>query len=403
VLTEKVYTSQEDDVITGTTISTEDHDPEGSGLLVSTTPVVAPSHGTIVIHDNGTFTYTPDRNYHGTDKVVVSVCDQESPQACAQKIVNFNLTPLNDGPILIAAISATTEGVSVSGNLSEGDSDPDGSLTYNATPLSGPDHGEIVINADGTYTYTPDEGFVGNEIVVINVCDNGSPALCAEKTLTITVNVSADVAPVAINDALTIFVGDAITLNVTANDTDADGDLDVTSVDLDPATPGVQQSIIIEGKGTASVNTQGVVSFIADAGFSGEVNLNYTVSDEKGLTSNVAQISILIQSNLPEGVFVPNGFSPNGDGQNDLFIIEGAEQFTVSLHVYNRWGNIVYGNKNYKNTWGGASMNVQDPDHATKISIGGNDTNLPDGTYFFVIEFADGTKKRYSGYVELRR
>jgi gliding motility-associated-like protein len=81
------------------------------------------------------------------------------------------------------------------------------------------------------------------------------------------------------------------------------------------------------------------------------------------------------------GLFIPEGFSPDGDGKNDTFIIQGAENFMISLTVYNRWGNIVYESKDYKNDWDGLA------NHG--IVIG---DKLPDGTYYYVVDLNNGNK-----------
>ena len=83
---------------------------------------------------------------------------------------------------------------------------------------------------------------------------------------------------------------------------------------------------------------------------------------------------------------VYSGFSPNGDAVNDFLIIEGLDLFPDhQLKVYNRWGAEVLNAKNYKNDWGGTW----------------NSANLPDGTYFYILE--DGKGKTYSGYIQIQR
>ncbi len=81
-----------------------------------------------------------------------------------------------------------------------------------------------------------------------------------------------------------------------------------------------------------------------------------------------------------------NGFSPNGDGINDFFTIEGIEKYPNNvLTIYNRYGAQVYTAKSYKNDWEGSWNNKQ----------------LPDGTYFYL--FNDGEGNTISGYVQINR
>jgi large repetitive protein len=89
-------------------------------------------------------------------------------------------------------------------------------------------------------------------------------------------------------------------------------------------------------------------------------------------------------------VIVPEGFSPNGDGVNDFFVINNPDGKTIKLTVYNRWGNIVYQADDYQNNWDGT---------ATKGLVIG--TELPDGTYFYIIEI-DG-KEQKPKFLTLKR
>ena len=90
----------------------------------------------------------------------------------------------------------------------------------------------------------------------------------------------------------------------------------------------------------------------------------------------------------PNGVELPTGFTPNGDGQNDLFVIHGLENHPENqLLVFNRWGNVVYDRLNYKNDWGGENREGE---------------YLPNGTYFIILRLgSDATNLQ--GYVDLRR
>jgi large repetitive protein len=80
---------------------------------------------------------------------------------------------------------------------------------------------------------------------------------------------------------------------------------------------------------------------------------------------------------------IPNGFSPNGDGINDLFVIEGIKPTERGeLIIFNRWGGVVYASDDYKST--GADKNKAWKGDANRGVIAiGKDQGLPDGTYFY--------------------
>ena len=94
-------------------------------------------------------------------------------------------------------------------------------------------------------------------------------------------------------------------------------------------------------------------------------------------------------------IIIPDGFSPNGDGINEIFVINNIRTLypNFTLEIFNRYGNILYkGNANSLD-WDGTSDKG--------IQIGGN--KLPVGVYFYVINFNDGSRKPLQGRVYLSR
>ena len=95
-------------------------------------------------------------------------------------------------------------------------------------------------------------------------------------------------------------------------------------------------------------------------------------------------------------IFIPSGFSPNKDGTNDLFVITRPFNTTISLDIFNRWGNQVYKSTDYKNTWDGKGNQPN--------RIMGDD--LPDGTYYYVVLATDrstGSIRKFAGFITLKR
>ncbi len=94
-------------------------------------------------------------------------------------------------------------------------------------------------------------------------------------------------------------------------------------------------------------------------------------------------------------VVIPQGISPNGDGSNDAFVIEGLlDRYpNNTLEVYNRWGYLVYSKKPYDNSWQGES---------NKDAAFGEGKSLPAGTYFYVLDLGNGTSPK-TGYLLLKR
>jgi gliding motility-associated-like protein len=99
---------------------------------------------------------------------------------------------------------------------------------------------------------------------------------------------------------------------------------------------------------------------------------------------NLPTIIVIPNSTL----FIPNGFSPNADNKNDMWVIKGLPKGT-KVTIFNRWGNKVYAKDDYDNTWDGR------PNVSGTL---GTD-KLPQGTYYYILEFTDGKTKAANGFV----
>ncbi|MBL7952590.1 MAG: gliding motility-associated C-terminal domain-containing protein [Flavobacteriales bacterium] len=102
-----------------------------------------------------------------------------------------------------------------------------------------------------------------------------------------------------------------------------------------------------------------------------------TATDACGRTATAQSVV-----NIDCEIIVPNVFTPNGDGQNDRFFIEGIVSTENTVKVFNRWGQVVFEAKNYRNTW--------------------NATDVPDGTYFYEVLTARATEA-LTGHVTILR
>jgi gliding motility-associated-like protein len=88
---------------------------------------------------------------------------------------------------------------------------------------------------------------------------------------------------------------------------------------------------------------------------------------------------------------MPNGYSPNNDGDNDAFVVHGLDAYHENeIIIFNRWGNIVFQKENYMNDWQGENTNGEP---------------LPDATYFAILTVKINSDKTVTltGYVDLRR
>ncbi len=123
----------------------------------------------------------------------------------------------------------------------------------------------------------------------------------------------------------------------------------------------------------------------------------YTVisTDTNGCISQASDIQLTI---ISCDITIYEAFSPNGDGKNEFFYVEGLEHYENSVvTIFNRWGTQVYHSDNYKNDWDGRSQNA--------MNINGD--VLPEGTYFYLLQLGGKEQPNsgeiYKGYVYLKR
>ncbi|WP_299452223.1 gliding motility-associated C-terminal domain-containing protein [uncultured Microscilla sp.] len=97
------------------------------------------------------------------------------------------------------------------------------------------------------------------------------------------------------------------------------------------------------------------------------------------------RVKITVRECDPEtdNLFIPNIITPNNDGKNDQFVIEGISNKGWALEIYNRWGSLVYQTGNYTNNWSGGG--------------------LPSGMYYYHLKHPQKTDKRYKGWVKILR
>ena len=176
------------------------------------------------------------------------------------------------------------------------------------------------------------------------------------------------------------FNGDSDPMLVLGDSTStlAAGKTDTILVVVNVRADGSTTTFLNSAYGSARAKS-GLVTDISTTGLNPDLNGNGNPTD-----SNEREATVLILPPSFASIFIPEGFSPNGDGVNDLFVIRGVSGLVVSLDVYNRWGNLVYTNANYQNDW--------DSKPNTGVVLNSDASGVPDGTYYYVINLSDGRK-----------
>lgn len=182
---------------------------------------------------------------------------------------------------------------------------------------------ELVPHPDGGYNITVKITRGGNMLITSTVIDNFHYPEAAPPNLRYGIasstgsqtniheirNIYIDVLdgtnlvnPVAADDILTVCQSNVALVDIALNDkTENDGgQVDKTSIDLDPAAIGLQKTLSIPGKGVFSINGAGLVVFTAEPTFTGIVSANYTIMDTYGKTSNNAALTLTYVAGPPQ-------------------------------------------------------------------------------------------------------
>ena len=274
------YSTGEDTqlVVAAAGVLANDTDLDGDSLTAVLE--TGPSNGWLSLDPDGSFIYTPDGGFSGSDGFTYHASDSStnSNVVTASIIVTAGNNPpvaADDGYSVDEDAMLTVSAPGVLAN----DSDPDGDPII-VSLLTNVSHGLLDLNADGSFTYTPNTNFNGADSFTY-AADAGSAS--DQATVNITVNAVND-APVAADDTDAVAEGGSINVDVRANDTDEeDGMPSVTVVITTPAL-----------NGTATVNEDGTVKYIYDGSETTGDMFKYTVKDSDGAPSNEATVSITV-------------------------------------------------------------------------------------------------------------
>ena len=261
----------EDSVIVGDVLS-NDLDADGDDLTA--TLADGPSNGTVMFNADGSFEYTPNANFNGSDSFTYTVSDGEFSDTGT---VNITVDAVNDAPSATDDSGSTLEGRPVTVDLLNNDTDIDGN-TLSVNAVSDGSNGTVVINGDGTVEYIPDAGFSGNDSFTYTVSDG---ELTDEGTVTVSVG-AVNKSPVAVVDSIVGNEDSVIAGNVLSNDLDADGDNLAATLASKPSN------------GSVTFNADGSFEYTPDANFNGSDNFTYTVSD--GEFSDTGTVNITVDA-----------------------------------------------------------------------------------------------------------
>jgi|GEM_PF-823323 len=355
------------DVVAGTPLGISDiHDPNATVSLTPGTSITLRwtiGNGSCEATDEVVLTLLPEAPEVEVDLHVTKTVDNASPLVGSSVVFTIEVT--NAGPGDATGVDALDKLPSGYAFLSAAPSVGTYSEVSGIWTIGALAYGETgvlqvtaAVNADGAYRNgvevqgneeDPDAGNNRDEVAVVPVH-----------------------LPQAIDDAATGNSNKGLVISVLANDVAQTYPLDPASIEI----------VVQPQYGTVTIGADGTIRYVSEQGYVGDDQFTYRVKDSEGHWSEPANVTVTVTANP---LRVPNIFTPNGDGQNDRFEIEGIEGFDrAELVVFNRWGNEVYRNNHYDNTWGGG--------------------DISEGTYYYMLTLHKGNATEVEkGWVVLKK
>ncbi len=304
-----------------------DTDPKNKPLTAKLETNV--SNGILILKEDGSFTYTPFSGFSGTDLFTYKANNGENDSKIAT--VTIEVIYVNKPPVARdISYKMQEDGVltiSKSNGVLSNDTDPeDDELT--AILIDNTQHGTLNLNSDGSFVYTPDQGFYGQESFTYKASDGALESNIAK----VTISVAKVNKPPEAND-IGYETDENILLEVNA-------DKGVLSNDIDPDKDQLTAILTEDVKnGDLVLNSDGSFNYLPDDGFYGEDMFTYKANDGKA-DSNTAEVKIKV--NAVSKIIIPSAFTPNNDGYNDFFKPEFKGMENVKLDIFDTWGNLIY-------------------------------------------------------------
>lgn len=323
------FASIEDQPIAGNVLTDNgngaDSDPNGDALTVQAQTVISALGGVVTIIGNGDFTYVPPANQSGTDSFTYRLLD--SFGASDTGTVTLAIAAADDVPIARDDHFSATHGQPIFGNVlanngsgadSDADNDP---LTVVAAVVVTGNGGQVVLNADGSFSYAPDPSFVGHDTFSYVVQDSQGNSDTAIVSLDL-----LNTAPIARTDWFAAQFGKGISGNLLAsNGTGADSDADGDALSM---LAGV---LTTAGGGQVTLRADGTFAYVPAQAFYGTDSFQYSIGDGFGGT---ATATAFVVTAAPPGAIYGTAGDDLRDGTalaDVIFALDGDD-------LVNGWG-----------------------------------------------------------------
>ncbi len=260
-----------------------DNDGDLNSGTLTAAVVTGPAKGVVVLNSNGSFTYTPDADFFGSDSFTYQATNGTDVSNVA--LVSINVSGVDDAPRPFPDGYTLNEDETLAVDLNDGvvfnDIEIDGE-PLTAAVVQTTTNGILTFNSDGSFSYSPNSNFFGNDTFTYTVTDGTS--ISGATTVSLTVLTVAD-APTAVGDSFTL--DEDSTLTVAANDS-------ILTNDSDP-DPASLSAVLESGPtfGTLGLNSDGTFTYTPSANFFGADTFTYRASDGV-LESDVTTVTLSV-------------------------------------------------------------------------------------------------------------
>ena len=311
---EDTYSLSEDESLTVSRsdgLLANDADADGDPLYANL--VSAPEHGTLTMGRYGSFTYTPDSDFNGIDQFTYMASDIDGEGGIAT--VTLTVEAVNDAPVSTEDAYAATEdevlSIDATGGVLANDADIDGDK-LSVRLVDEPSHGTVTVAENGSFVYTPEPNFQGEDGFTYVASDGQIETEVASVTIMVE---AVNDAPTTGEDAYSVAEDNTLTVEasegVLANDTDVDGDAQSVSLVSEPIY------------GTVTLAEDGSFEYTPEPGFHGEDSFTYVTSDGQ-TESTETLVAIAVESINDAPVSSGDAYSVVEDGTLTVDTIGGV-------------------------------------------------------------------------------